>query len=51
MPNRPFELIHFIHKIKTVPQESQFELYRELLEKDSRYEEVPVNNLDYSKWQ
>ncbi len=51
MPNRPFELIHFIHKIKTEPQESQFELYRELLEKDSRYEEVPVNNLDYSKWQ
>jgi uncharacterized protein YycO len=47
--NRPLQLIYFNHKMEPIPESQAFELYRSLLLKEGRYEEVPENNHDYSQ--
>ncbi len=45
-PNRPFRVVHLIHKGQVVKPEETFPLYHSFMEK-SRYDEVPENLHDY----
>jgi uncharacterized protein YycO len=45
--NRPFELKYFNHETKEVSEDQRFQLYQKLLEADSNYGDVPINNHNY----
>lgn len=42
--NRPFRLVYFNHETVEVPADQRFELYKQLVDVDSHYDEVPVND-------
>ena len=42
--NRPFRLMYFNHETEEVPADKRFELYKQLVDIDSHYNEVPVND-------
>jgi len=51
VPNRPFRLVYFNHETKVIPEAEMFELYRELVDVDSNYNQVPANDHRYSELQ